>query len=284
MIPLPQPFLEISPVSQSVLTLKQDARGVAYVTLNRPAVHNAFDEALIAELHAAIDGFDHDDAVRVIVLASAGRHFCAGADIGWMQRAAAHDEVTNLADARKFAEMMRRLGECSKPIVARVQGAAYGGGFGLLCTADIVVAETRARFAVSEARFGILPAVIGPYVINAVGQRQARRLALTCQPVNASQALAMGLVHDVVEDTSLDDAVERQVTALLANGPRAQGEIKKLFRQLAPGEITAQVQELTASTISRVRITQEAIEGFRAFLAKRPPAWSIGSESPSREI
>lgn len=265
-------------LSQSSLILKQDPRGVAYVTLNRPAVHNAFDETMISDLDAAIDRLDQDDAVRIVVLSSTGRNFCAGADIGWMQRAAAQDEATNLTDARKFAEMMSRLGDFSKPIVARVQGAAYGGGFGLVCVADIAIAGTEASFAISEAKFGILPAVIGPYVINAVGQRQARRLALTCQPINAPQALALGLVHDVVNATELDAAVERQVVALLANGPCAQREIKKLFKLLAPNQVTASVRELTASTISRVRTTNEAAEGFNAFLAKRPPAWATKAE------
>lgn len=260
-------------MTDSSILIETDARGVARVILNRPAVHNAFDESLIAELDAAFAKLDRDSAVRVIVFASMGKHFCAGADIGWMQRAAANTAEANLADARQFASMMSRLGSCSKPVLARVPGAAYGGGFGLVCAADIVIAGASARFAVSEARFGILPAVIGPYVINAVGQRQARRLALNALPVDAHEAFAMGLVHEVVDDSALDIAVERHVTALLATGPGAQAEIKHLFRQIAPGEVTPQVQELTAATISRVRGTAEAREGFSAFLQKRPPAW-----------
>lgn len=260
-------------MNDSSLLLEVDARGVARVILNRPSVHNAFDEALIAELDAVFARLDSDNAIRVIVFASTGKNFCAGADIGWMQRAAANTAEANLNDARQFAAMMSRLGACSKPVLARVPGAAYGGGFGLVCAADIVIAGASARFAVSEARFGILPAVIGPYVINAVGQRQARRLALSALPIDAHEAFAMGLVHEVVNDSELEFAVERYVAALLSNGPGAQAEIKQLFRQIAPGEVTPQVQELTAATISRVRGTDEAREGFSAFLAKRPPTW-----------
>ena len=247
--------------------------GVAQVTMNRPAVFNAFDEAMIAELDAAFEQLIADDSVRVIVLAGAGKHFSAGADLQWMQRASAASREWNLADARRFADMLSRIERAPKPVVARVQGAALGGGVGLTAACDIAIAAEGASFSVSEAKFGILPAVIGPYVTNAVGKRQARRLALTTERIGAAEALAMGLVQKVVAADALDAAVDETVTALLAGGPGAQREIKALFAQLEVGPITPDVIELTAQTISRVRGTDEAREGFDAFLNKRPANW-----------
>jgi len=249
------------------------AAGVAHVVMNRPAVFNAFDEAMIGELDAAFVQLIEDPAVRVIVLAGSGKHFSAGADLQWMQRASAADLEWNLQDARRFAGMYARIDSCPKPTIARVQGAALGGGVGLACACDIAIASDNASFSVSEAKFGILPSVIGPYVVNAVGRRQARRLALTTSRIGAEEALRMGLVQQVVPQDQLDEAVTRTVADLLVGGPQAQGEIKQLFAQLHVGPITPEVRELTAQTISRVRGTAEAKEGFDAFLAKRPAAW-----------
>jgi methylglutaconyl-CoA hydratase len=179
----------------------------------------------------------------------------------------------NLADARRFAAMLARIDACPKPTVARVQGAALGGGVGLACACDIAIAADNASFSVSEARFGILPAVIGPYVVNAVGKRQARRLALTAARIGAAEASAIGLVQQVVAADALDAAVDATVAELLAGGPQAQREIKQLFAQLAVAPVTPEVVELTAQTISRVRGSDEAREGFAAFLGKRPAAW-----------
>ncbi len=248
-------------------------RGVAQVTMARPAVFNAFDEAMIGELDAAFAQLEADPAVRVIVLAGEGRHFSAGADLQWMRRASEAGLDWNLADARRFAAMLARIERCSKPTVARVQGAALGGGVGLTAVCDIAIAAHNASFAVSEAKFGILPSVIGPYVTNAVGKRQARRLALTTERIAAAEALALGLVTKVVALEQLDTAVDEAVAALLAGGPQAQQEIKQLFSQLHQGPVTDAVLELTAQTIARVRGTPEAREGFAAFLAKRPPHW-----------
>jgi len=255
------------------LHIAVDARGVARVTMTRPEVFNAFNEQMISELDQAFERLTVDPKVRVIVLAGAGKAFSAGADIQWMQRAAQSSQEWNLQDARRFAAMLYRIQSCPKPTVARVQGVALGGGVGLTAACDIAVASQDARFAVSEARFGILPAVIGPYVLNAVGSRQARRLALTGSRIPASEALAMGLVHEVVAPEALDEALERWLAELLANGPQAQAEIKQLLGQLAVGPVTEGVRELTAQTISRVRVGEEAREGFAAFMAKRPAAW-----------
>ena len=260
-------------MTDSNLLVETDPRGVATVTLNRPAVLNAFDEALISRLAETFAHLAKDPAVRIVVLAAAGKSFCAGADIAWMQRAAANVHEANLDDARAFAATMATVSKCSKPVVARIQGAVYGGGVGLACAADIAIAGTKARFSVSEARFGILPAVIGPYVVNAVGVRQARRLALTCSVIDAAEALSLGLVHQVVDEGELDAAVERCVNDLLQAGPQAQRQIKQLFAQLHVGPITGEVQELTAQTITRVRATEEARAGFASFFAKRPAPW-----------
>ena len=255
------------------LRIHTRAPGVAQVTMARPAVFNAFDEAMIAELDAAFAQLEADPAVRVIVLAGEGRHFSAGADLQWMQRASAASLDWNLADARRFAGLLARIERCAKPTVARVQGAALGGGVGLTCVCDIALAADNASFAVSEAKFGILPSVIGPYVTNAVGKRQARRLALTTERIGAAEALALGLVTRVVAADALDAAVDEAVAQLLAGGPNAQREIKALFAQLHEGPVTDAVVELTAQTIARVRGSDEAREGFAAFLGKRPAAW-----------
>jgi methylglutaconyl-CoA hydratase len=247
--------------------------GVAQVTMARPEVFNAFDEAMIGELDAAFAELIDDEAVRVIVLAGEGKHFSAGADLQWMQRASTATLDWNLQDARRFAAMLARIEACPKPTVARVQGAALGGGVGLACACDIAVAAQGASFSVSEAKFGILPAVIGPYVTNAVGKRQARRLALTTERIGADEALAIGLVQKLVPAEQLDAAVDAMLEALLAGGPNAQREIKTLMAQLPVGPITPETIELTASTIARVRGTDEAREGFAAFLGKRPAAW-----------
>ncbi len=255
------------------LKLSTRAPGVAQVTMARPAVFNAFDEAMIAELDAAFAQLEADAGVRVIVLAGEGKHFSAGADLQWMQRASEASLDWNVADARKFAGMLARIERCPKPTVARVQGAALGGGVGLTAVCDVAIAAEGASFSVSEAKFGILPSVIGPYVTNAVGKRQARRLALTTERIGAAEALSMGLVTKVVGVDQLDAAVDEVLASLLAGGPGAQREIKQLFAQLHEGPVTDAVVELTAQTIARVRGTDEAKEGFAAFLAKRPAGW-----------
>ena len=255
------------------LNISTRAPGVAQVTMSRPAVFNAFDEAMIGELDAAFAALAADAAVRVVVLAGEGRHFSAGADLQWMQRASRASEDWNLQDARRFAGMLARIAALPKPTVARVQGAALGGGVGLTCACDIAVAADNASFSVSEAKFGILPSVIGPHLVNAVGRRQALRLALTTERIGAAQAEAMGLVHRVVGLDALDAAVDAVARDLLVGGPKAQGEIKRLFGRLEVGPVTPEVLELTARTISRVRGTDEAREGFDAFLSKRPANW-----------
>ena len=257
----------------TALRISRRSTGVAQITMSRPAVFNAFDEAMIGELDAAFARLSDDAEVRVIVLAGDGKHFSAGADLQWMQRASAAPYEWNLADARRFAAMLARIEACPKPTVARIQGAALGGGVGLACACDIAIAADNASFSVSEARFGILPAVIGPYVTNAVGKRQAKRLALTTTRIAAPEALAIGLVQQVCALDQLDAAVDAVLAELLVGGPNAQREIKQFFAQLEVGPISAEVRELSAQTISRVRGSDEAREGFAAFLGKRPADW-----------
>ena len=260
------------------LRISTRAPGAAQVTMARPAVFNAFDEAMIGELDAAFAQLQADPDVRVIVLAGEGKHFSAGADLQWMQRASEASLEWNVADARRFAGMLARIERCPKPTVARVQGAALGGGVGLACVCDIAVAAANASFSVSEAKFGILPSVIGPYVTNAVGKRQARRLALTAERIGAEEALALGLVTKLVALDALDAAVDEVVALLLAGGPQAQREIKTLFAQLPVAPVTDATVELTAQTIARVRGTDEAREGFAAFLGKRAASWNASGQ------
>lgn len=261
------------------LTLSRRAAGVAQLTMNRPSVHNAFDEVMVAELTSAFAALVDDAQVRLIVLAGAGRHFSAGADLQWMQRASQADEDWNRRDAQRFAEMLACIQTCPKPVLARVQGAALGGGTGLVAACDIAIASDKARFAASEVRFGILPAVIGPYLVNAIGRRQAQRLALLGAPIDAEQALALGLVHQLVpaddDLAALDAAVDATLAALLQGGPEAQREVKRLYAQLTPGPVDAALRELSAATIARVRQSDEARAGIAAFLSKQPAPWLL---------
>jgi len=257
----------------NTLIISERAPGVAQITMSRPEVFNAFDEAMIGELDAAFDRLAADDGVRVIVLAGDGKHFSAGADLKWMQRASEETREWNLADARRFAAMLGKIDACPKPTLARVQGAALGGGTGLVCACDIAIGADNASFAASEAKFGIIPSVIGPYLINAVGKRHARRLALATTRIRAAEAHSLGLLHQVTTLDELDAAVDAALQELLAGGPNAQREIKRLFAELEVGPVTEEVRELTAQTISRVRGSDEAREGFSAFLDKRPANW-----------
>jgi len=262
----------------ATLTIERLPSGVATLTMARPEVFNAFDETMIAEMDAAFAALIDDGAVRIIVLAGAGKHFSAGADLQWMRRASEASFEWNVNDARRFSAMLARIESCPKPTVARVHGAALGGGVGLACACDIAIASDAASFSVSEAKFGILPSVIGPYLVNAIGKRQARRLALTTERIDATEALSIGLVQRVVPAGELDQAIEDTVRHLSAGGPNAHREIKAYLGQLVVGPVTPEVRELTAQTIARVRGTDEAREGFDAFLNKRPPKWNRPAE------
>ncbi|MGH6916234.1 MAG: enoyl-CoA hydratase/isomerase family protein [Geminicoccaceae bacterium] len=249
------------------------ADGVVWLTLDRPEIHNAFDDRLIAALTVALDRLGDDDAVRVVVLTGAGRSFSAGADLNWMRRTATYGDAENLADARALAKLMQTLNELAKPTVARVNGAALGGGTGLVACCDIVVASERAVFGTTEVRLGLIPSVIGPYVLAAVGPRQARRLMLTGERISAAEAARLGLVHEVVADEELDAAVERVAAELLKGGPEALAAAKTLIRDLAGRPISAELIDQTAQRLAALRATPEAREGVGAFLEKRTPGW-----------
>ena len=249
-------------------------RGVGIVTLSRPERHNAFDDVTIVEMIQAMTALEADPAVRVIVIGSLGKSFCAGADLNWMQRVAGYGPEENLRDARALAEMLRAIAQCAKPVIARVQGPAYGGGVGLVAACDISIATFDAQFMLSEVRLGIIPATIGPHVIAAIGARHARRYMLTAERFSAAEAYRIGLVHEIVADAAaLDEAIGDIIETLLKNGPAALAECKELIRAVANRPLTADVIEDTAQRIARVRATPEAQEGMAAFLAKRKPNW-----------
>lgn len=261
----------------TTLNVSLDADGIASVEMARPDVFNAFDERMIAELDEAFTALSANDAVRVILLKGQGKAFSAGADLQWMQRASVASHAENLADAQRFAGMLATVAHCPKPTIACVQGLALGGGVGLVAACDFALAAEDARFAVSEVKFGILPSVIGPYLINAVGKRAALQLALTARRFDAREARSIGLVHQVVAREALDEAARAIIDSLLQNGPMALAEVKALYGRLHAGPVDGDVRDLTAQTIARVRMTAEAREGFDAFLNKRPPAWMRGA-------
>jgi methylglutaconyl-CoA hydratase len=251
---------------------------IAIVTLNRPDVHNAFDEQLIARLTATFVSLDDDPDVRAVVIAGAGASFCAGADLGWMKRMAAFAHEDNLADANALAAMLRTLYALSKPTLARVHGAAYGGGVGLVAACDIAIGAQEATFALSEAKLGLIPATIAPYVIEAIGARHARRYFLTAERFTAAEAFRIGLLHDIVPAAALDARINEMLGALVVAGPVAQLECKALIRGVAHRPIDADLIAATAEHIAAVRASPEAKEGVAAFLGKRSAAWVPAGE------
>ena len=245
---------------------------VAVLTLGRPEVLNAFDEGLIAELTRAFSEAGTDASVRAVLLRAEGKAFSAGADLAWMRRAADASPEDNLADARQLAELMRVVDTCPKPTLARVQGAAFGGAVGLVACCDIAIAVPQARFSLSEVRLGLIPGAISPYVVRAIGQRAARRLFLTAERFSADEALRYGLVHEIATPETLDEAVQRCLSDILAGGPEAIAAAKKLAVDMA-GPITAERIEESARRIASIRSSTEAREGLAAFFAKRKPGW-----------
>jgi methylglutaconyl-CoA hydratase len=249
-------------------------RGVGIVTLNRADRHNAFDSQTIGELAQALAGMANNAEVRVVVLSSAGKTFCAGADLEWMRTAAKWTSAENEADARMLAEMLHRLATLPKPTIARVQGSAFGGGVGLIAACDIAFATFDAQFALSEVKLGLIPATISPYVIDAIGERHARRYMLTAERFSAAEAYRIGLVHEMVADESaLDQALGAVIDALLANGPAALAECKDLIRTVSDQALDGSMIVDTARRIARVRASEEGRQGIAAFLEGRKPNW-----------
>lgn len=250
---------------------------IARVTLSRPELHNAFDEGLIAGLARMFSELARDDAARVVVLAGAGKSFSAGADLNWMKRASGYDEERNREDARALEAMLRAIDDCPKPVIGMVQGAAIGGGVGLVAACDIVVAGEAAVFGTSEVRLGIVPAVISPFVVRAIGPRQARRYFLTAERFGAEEARRIGLVHEVVPAERLEPRVLEIAGEILKGGPLALADAKRLVRLVETmpqgGSILA---EATVGMIAERRASEEGKEGVSAFLEKRKPAWIVG--------
>jgi methylglutaconyl-CoA hydratase len=247
--------------------------GVARLILAQPKKHNAFDDAIIAAFTEALERVGNDASVRVVVLSGEGKSFSAGADLEWMRRMADYGDAENLADARALAAMLQRLNDLPKPTIARVQGATFGGGVGLVACCDIAIASDAAIFCLSEARLGLTPSTISPYVVAAMGAHNARRYFLTAERFDGAVAERIGLVHMVTKPDRLDAAVDDFIAALLRNGPMAIAECKALIRRVAAGPVDGPMIEDTAQHIARVRASAEGKEGVRAFLEKRPAAW-----------
>jgi methylglutaconyl-CoA hydratase len=247
---------------------------VATLWLNRPSVHNAFDEHLIAELTQELYRIDSDQSVRVLVIAGRGKNFCAGADLAWMQRIAGYSEAENLRDASALAEMYRALSQLSKPTIARVHGAALGGGTGLVAACDMALATPAASFGTTEVRLGLIPATIAPYVIAAIGARASHRYFLTGERFNAEVAQRLGLVNEVCSPEQLDGRIFELSNELLLGGPAAQAASKKLIAELGNRPVTAQLIADSSARIANVRAGAEAKEGLRAFFDKRKAAWN----------
>ncbi|MDF0605265.1 enoyl-CoA hydratase/isomerase family protein [Neisseriaceae bacterium TC5R-5] len=242
--------------------------------LKRPERHNALNETLIQELSLAFTQLQQATEVRVIVLAGRGSSFCAGGDLDWMRRAANYSEAENLADAQQLANLLKIIYRCPKPVIARIHGAAIGGGTGLAAVCDIAIASTVARFGLSEVRLGLIPATIGPYVADAIGWRQARRYFLSGESISAERAVSLGLVHEVVADDELDSRISSLVAELNKGGPQAMASVKALLARLRQGSPWDDaLLEDTAINIARIRIGAEAQEGLAAFFAKRPASW-----------
>ncbi|SDF97989.1 methylglutaconyl-CoA hydratase [Limimonas halophila] len=259
-------------MTQDILSVAHD-NGVAWVTIDRPEVRNAFDDHLIAELTATLRELDGRADVRAVVLAGAGKHFSAGADLTWMQRMASFGWDDNFADSQALGELMHTLNTLAQPTLARVQGAAVGGGLGLVACCDIAVASDRAVFALTEVKLGLIPAVIAPYVVTAIGERAARRYAVTGERFDAHRAHDLGLVQEVVPEAELDTYLATILDTLRENGPQAMRGAKRLMRDVARVPIDAELRRETARRIADQRASAEGQEGVAAFLNKRTPSW-----------
>ncbi|MCB6184663.1 enoyl-CoA hydratase/isomerase family protein [Leeia sp. TBRC 13508] len=253
----------------------QVENGVATITLQRPTVHNAFNAQLITELHLVCDAIRASSDIRVVILSGSGKNFSAGADLNWMQQQGEASEAENQADALKLANMLRALATLPQPTIARVQGAAIGGGLGLVSACDMAVAADNATFATSEVRLGLIPATIAPYVIRAIGERQAYRYFQTAERFDALTALRIGLLHEVTTPEALDTVVQQLVSSLLAGAPVAQTACKALIRDIGRTLLSDECLADTASRIAKHRSSAEGREGLAAFLEKRPAAWTL---------
>lgn len=246
---------------------------VARVTLNRPDVHNAFNEDIIAELIECFDSIDSNDDVRVMILQSTGKSFSAGGDLQWMKKMANFSEAENIADAKNLATMLYKLNNLSKPTIARVQGSAFGGAIGLIACCDIAIATKLSKFCLSEVKLGLIPATISPYVINAIGPRAAKRLFMTAEVVSARRARRLGLLDETVSEEDLDVEIDAIIANIVRNGPKAVHLAKKLVDDVAFKPFDEALIQSTSESIASVRVSEEGQEGLSAFFEKRPANW-----------
>ena len=250
-----------------------NASGTATITLNRPEVHNAFHEILVAQLTELLHSMGKNDNIRVVVLAASGQSFSAGADLNWMRRMADYSRQENYKDAMKLATLMQTLDELPKPTIAKIQGPAFGGGVGLIACCDIAVAAQGVVFSLSEVKLGLIPAVIGPYVIRAIGAREARRYFLSGEQFDAQEAYRIGLLHEIVKAKALDDAIKKLAASLCQGGPKAQVAAKRLIQAIEKTPINNSLMHDTSQRIADIRASKEGKEGLNAFLEKRKPDW-----------
>lgn len=257
-----------------MLTLNKHA-GVATLALNRPETHNAFDADLIQKLTASLQDLDRDNSVRAVIITGTGSTFSAGADLNWMRSMAKASEAENLDDSLQLAKLMRTLNYLSKPTIARVNGAAYGGGVGLIACCDIAIGIEATKFSLSEVKLGLVPAVISPYVIAAIGIRQARRLFLSAEIFDSALALRIGLLHEAVPFAQLDETIDKTLHWLLKGGPVAQKEAKELALRVSGNTVNdaEQLDKENAAVIAKLRVSKEGQEGLNAFLEKRAASW-----------
>jgi methylglutaconyl-CoA hydratase len=262
-------------MSEESAVLHFSTDGIATVTLNRPEVHNAFDEELIERLGDIFEDLGHQEGVRAVVVAAAGKSYCAGADLNWMKRAADFTEEDNRADALSLGRMLKNLHNIPKPTIALVQGAAYGGGVGLIAACDVAIGVRSAKFCLSEVKLGLIPAVISPYVVEAMGVRACRRYFLTAELFSAEKAFQNGLLHELVDDVhDLAHARDKILDQLRANAPEAMAASKDLIYAVAGQPISQAVINETADRIAARRKSDEAKEGITAFLEKRKASWN----------
>ena len=261
-------------MSQKNVLLALADNGIATLCLNRPQVRNAFDDNMIASLISAIESVEQQPQAKVLVLKANGEHFSAGADLNWMARMADNSPAQNLADAKQLARLMDVLNRLSKPSVAIIQGAAYGGAVGLAACCDMVFADANSTFCLSEVKLGLIPAVISPYVVRAIGERQARRYCISAEPFDAQTAKSLGLVHQVAENSqALQQQSQQWLDKLLKNAPLAMTAAKKLVMDVSNKQIEPALIADTAERIAKIRASEEGIEGLSAFLQKRSPSW-----------
>ena len=260
-------------MSESVLDIRRPSPHVAEVWLNRPEVRNAFNDGVIAALTEAFTRLNQDTELRVVVLAGHGKAFCAGADLNWMRAMADYSWDENRADAGKLAQMLWTLDQCPVPVIGRVHGDCYAGGMGLASVCDVLVASDNVTFCLSEARLGLLPATIAPYVVRAMGEQAARRWFTTAERFSAAQGQAMGFVHALCAPDEIDARVAALVATLVANGPAAVRACKQLVRDVAGRPIDAALRDETARRIADIRASTEGREGVQSFLGKRAPNW-----------